>query len=149
MSRLLDDPKKIKVLIRYFQSETRTTRTYGGNPYFIPPGISLDEHDQLAMESGMDPKEFERQNCYGRHHLNLTHTKLTLPPRAFPFQNTTQRTKAAQEQHDLQHHRLSSTIIHKINRNTKVSRNVKSLKYWFYQILQQLQSLRILILGAL
>ena len=61
MSRILDDPKKVKALIKSFQTESRSTRAQGGNPYYIPEGITLDEHYDLAMEAGMDPQEYVRR----------------------------------------------------------------------------------------
>ena len=65
MSRILDDPKKVKALIKSFQTETRNTRAQGGNPYYIPEGITMDEHYDLAMEAGMDPQEYVRRNYHG------------------------------------------------------------------------------------
>ena len=65
MSRILDDPKKVKALIKSFQTETRSTRAQGGNPYYIPEGITLDEHYDLAIEAGMDPQEYVRRNYHG------------------------------------------------------------------------------------
>ena len=58
MSRILDDPKDVKALINQsFQTEARSIRAQGGNPYhprgYHPRG--LDEHYDLAMEAGMDP----------------------------------------------------------------------------------------------
>jgi len=65
MSRILDDPIKVKALIKSFQTETRSTRAQGGNPYYIPEGITLNEHYVLEMEAGMDPQEYVRRNYHG------------------------------------------------------------------------------------
>ena len=83
MSRILDDPKKVKALIK---SETRSTRAQGGNPYYIPEGITLDEHYDLAMEAGMDPQEYVRRNYHGisssqpyPHQAHILHPRRLVP----------------------------------------------------------------------
>ena len=120
--------KKVKALIKSFQSETQTTRTQGGNPYFIPPGISLDEHYQFAMEAGMDPREYEKRNgaSSSQPYPHQDHE---------PFQSRIPTDVPKRLRNNmilgiLQYQRLSLIIVHKNNRrNTKVSRNVNSLKY--------------------
>jgi len=64
MSRPLDDPKRVQALVASFLSTQRTTRN-NVNPYFIPPDITMEEHYQLAMDSGMDPREYDRRNYHG------------------------------------------------------------------------------------
>ena len=82
MSRILDDPKKVKALIKSFQTESRSTRAQGGNPYYIPEGITLDEHYDLAMEAGMDPQEYVRRNYHGTSSSQpYPHQAHVLPPR--------------------------------------------------------------------
>ena len=75
MFRILDDPEEVKALIILFQTETRSTRAEGGSPYYIPEGITLDEHYDLAMEAGMDPQEYVRLNNHGS--LLVNHTLIT------------------------------------------------------------------------
>ena len=68
MSRLLDDPKRFQALVASFHSTQRTTRN-NVNPYFIPPDITMEEHHQSAMGSGMDLREYDRRIITApRHH---------------------------------------------------------------------------------
>ena len=81
MSRISDDPKNIKALVTSFPTDTRSTRAQGGNPY-IPEGITLDEHYDLAMEAGMDPQEYVRRNYHGTSSSQpYPHQAHVLPPR--------------------------------------------------------------------
>ena len=75
-------PKKVKALIISFQAETRSTRAQGGNPYYIPEGITLDEHNDLATEAGTDPQEYVRRNYHGTSSSQpYSHQAHILPPR--------------------------------------------------------------------
>ena len=64
MSRLLDDPIRVQDLVASFLSTQRTTRN-NVNPYFIPPDITMEKHYQSAMDSGMDPREYDRRTYHG------------------------------------------------------------------------------------
>ena len=49
MSRILDDPKKVKALIKSFQTETSSTRAQGGNVKFhLPLSCIMRLHVELA-----------------------------------------------------------------------------------------------------
>ena len=92
MSRLLDDPKRVQALVASFLSTQRTTRN-NVNPYFIPPDITMEEHYQLAMDSGMDPREYDRRNYHGTSSSQpFPHLAHILPPRHFPLPKTVKQT---------------------------------------------------------
>ena len=92
MSRLLDDPKRVQALVASFLSTQRTTRN-NVNPYFIPPDITMEEHYQLAMDSGMDPREYDRRNYHGTSSSQpFPHLAHILPPRLFPLPKTVKQT---------------------------------------------------------
>jgi len=76
MSRIMDDPKKVKALIKSFQAETRTTRAQGGHPYYIPEGISINNIVSWLWKQGWIHGN-SNVEIITVHHLNLTHVKLT------------------------------------------------------------------------
>ena len=60
MSRLLDDPSEFRLLSLNTQ---RTTR-FNDLTYCLPSVTTKEEHNQVAIESGMDPCEY-RLNYHG------------------------------------------------------------------------------------
>ena len=81
MSRILDDPKKVKALIKSFQIETRSTRAQRRNPFYIPEGITLDEHYDLAMEPERTYKNMFVETTTESSSQLYPHQAHILPPR--------------------------------------------------------------------
>jgi len=89
MSRLKDDPTTLKALIKSFNMNQNDTRH--GTPYYIPNGISIDEHHVFAMASVMGSREYEHCNNYV-----TSYSKTRIWPHV-PFPASTQSTYSKQK----------------------------------------------------
>ena len=85
MSRLLDDPKEFRLLSLTTQRTTRTNVL----TYCLPSVTTMEEHNQVAIESGMDTYEYDRRNYHETSSSQpFSHQENILPLRHFPLPKT-------------------------------------------------------------
>jgi hypothetical protein len=62
--------------------------------YCLPSLTNMEEHNEVALESGMDPCEYDRRNYHGTpSSQSFPHLAHILPPRHFPLPKTVKQTK--------------------------------------------------------
>ena len=61
--------------------------------YCLPSLTNMEEHNEVALESGMDPCEYDRRNYHGTpSSQSFPHLAHILPPRYFPLPKTVKQT---------------------------------------------------------